>query len=127
MDYRVVPSCVFCFPVVASVGLTEEQAREELDDVVVKKFPFTALGKAHIQGDTDGFVKAVADAATGELVGVHICGMEASLLLGEAVLALKLQCTAEELAHTIHAHPTMPEALREVAEGVVGMPINWRG
>ena len=93
----------------------------------MKKFPLLALGKAHILGETDGFVKMLADAKTGELLGVHICGPEASSLIGEAALAMQLECTAEELAETIHAHPTLPEALQEAAEGLIGLPVNWRG
>jgi dihydrolipoamide dehydrogenase len=127
MDYRVVPACVFSFPEVATVGMTEERAAQAAEQVVVKKFPFRALGKAHVMGATDGFVKMICDGGTGELLGVHICGAQANSLLGEAALALRLECTAEELAETIHAHPTMPEALREAAEGVIGLPINWMG
>jgi len=127
MDYRAVPSCVFASLEVASVGMTERDAREAVGEVTVKKFPFRALGKAHVTGDTDGFVKLVCKADTGELLGVHICGADASSLIGEATLALRLECTAEELAETIHAHPTLPEALREAADGVIGLPINWRG
>ncbi|MHC4479612.1 MAG: dihydrolipoyl dehydrogenase family protein, partial [Planctomycetota bacterium] len=127
MDYRVVPACVFAFPEIATVGMTEQQAAEAVEESVVKKFPFRALGKAHVMDATDGFVKMVCDGRTGQLLGVHIAGVQASALLGEATLALRLECTAEELADTIHAHPTMPEALREAAEGAVGMPINWSG
>jgi dihydrolipoamide dehydrogenase len=127
MDYRVVPACVFSFPEIALVGMGEESAAEVTDQVVVKKFPFIALGKAHIRGETDGFVKIIADGKTGEVLGVRICGPDASCLIGEAALALKLQCTAEEIADTIHAHPTLPEAVREAADGVIGLPINWRG
>ena len=127
MDYRVVPACVFAFPVIATVGMSERRAAETVDDVVVKKFPFRALGKAHIMGATGGFVKTVSDGVTGELLGVHICGAHASDLLGEAALALQLECTADELAATIHAHPTLPESLKEAAEGAAGMPINWLG
>jgi dihydrolipoamide dehydrogenase len=127
MDYRVIPACVFAFPEIATVGMTEPEAARKVEKVVVKKFPLRALGKAYITGDTDGFVKMVADGRTGELLGVHICATDASALIGEAALALQLECTAEELAGTIHAHPTLPEALREAAEGIVGLPINWRG
>ncbi len=127
MDYRVVPSCVFAFPEIATVGMTEQEAPKAAEHVAVKKFPFRALGKAYITGDTDGFVKMVADGKTGELLGVHICAMDASALLGEAALALRLECTAEELAHTLHTHPTLPEAMREAADGLMGLPINWRG
>lgn len=127
MDYRVVPACVFAFPEIATVGMSESRAAETVEDVVVKKFPFRALGKAHIMGETGGFVKMVADARTGELLGVHICSAQASALLGEAALALRLECTADELAETIHAHPTLPESIREAADGVAGFPVNWKG
>lgn len=127
MDRRVVPACVFTLPEVATVGLTEDEARRAVTEVSVKRFPLRALGRAHILGETDGFVKMLADARTGELLGVHICGPEASSLIGEAALAMQLECTAEELADTIHAHPTLPEALREAAEGLIGLPVNWRG
>jgi dihydrolipoamide dehydrogenase len=127
MDYRVVPACVFAFPEVATVGMTQQQAAQKVEQVAVKKFPLRALGKAQITGETDGFVKMVANGRTGELLGVHMCGADASALLGEATLALQLECTAEELAGTIHAHPTLPEALREAADGIVGLPVNWRG
>lgn len=127
MDYAVVPACVFGFPEVAWVGMSPERAAEDGREVVVKKFPLLALGKAHTVGATEGFVKMTADAGTGQLLGVHICCEGASALLGEAALALQLECTAEELARTIHAHPTMPESLMEAADGIVGLPINWRG
>ncbi|KPK60033.1 MAG: hypothetical protein AMK73_08345, partial [Planctomycetes bacterium SM23_32] len=117
MDYAVVPACVFARPEIATVGLTAQQARERCEDVVVRKFPLRALGKAHITGDLDGLVKMVADGRTGQLLGVHIAAVGASSLLGEAALALQLECTAEELAQTIHAHPTLAESLRETAEG----------
>ncbi|MFO7958263.1 MAG: dihydrolipoyl dehydrogenase [Candidatus Brocadiia bacterium] len=127
MDYRVAPACVFVHPEIAVVGLSEEEAREEAGEVVVKKFPFRALGKAHIIDETDGLVKMICDAETGQVLGVHMAGPEASTLLGEATLAMQLECTAAEMAETIHAHPTLAEALKEVAEGVIDMPINWRG
>jgi len=127
MDYRVIPACVFSFPEIATVGMTEQEAAKATEKIIAKKFPFRALGKAHITGETDGFVKMVADGKTGELLGVHICGFDASALLGEATLALQLECTAEELSRTIHAHPTLPESIREAADGVIGLPINWKG
>jgi len=127
MNYRVAPACVFVRPEIAVVGLSEEEARQVADEIVVKKFPFRALGKAHVIDETDGLVKMVCDAETGQVLGVHMAGPRASTLLGEAALAVQLECTAEEIADTIHAHPTLAEALKEVAGGVVGMPINWRG
>jgi len=122
-----VPACVFVHPEVAVVGMSEQDAKEAAGEIVVKKFPFRALGKAHVEDDIEGMLKMICAADTGQILGVHICGPDASALLGEAALAMKLECTAEELADTIHAHPTLPEALREAAEGVIGMPINWRG
>jgi dihydrolipoamide dehydrogenase len=127
MDYRVVPAVAFTFPQIASVGLTEEEAKKQQSEIVVKRFPFRALGKAHIEGATDGFVKVIADGKTGQLLGVHMAAPHASDMIGEACVALQLECTAEELARTIHAHPTMPECMREAAEGVIGKPINWTG
>ena len=127
IDYGKVPACVFGYPEIATVGMTEEQAKASAEQLVVKKFPLAARGKAQILGETDGFVKMLADGRTGLLLGVHICGPHASDLLGEAALALKLGCTAAQLAETIHTHPTMPEAIREAADGIAGYPINWRG
>ena len=127
MDYRVAPACVFTYPEVATVGLTEEQAKEQVQDAVVKKFPFRALGKAYADDETDGFVKMIADGRTGEVLGVHILAGEASSLIGEAVLGMALEATAAEFAEAVHPHPTFCESLREAAEGIVGLPINWAG
>ena len=127
MDYRVVPACVFTFPEIATVGISEEEARESYEDVIVKKFPMRALGRAHIEGETDGFVKMIAHPETRELLGVHIAAVDGSSLIAEAALALELEATADELAETIHAHPTMPEAVSQAAEGVIGLPIDWMG
>ena len=127
MDYRVVPACVFAFPEIATVGITEAEATESGRQTIVKKFPFRALGKAHILGDTGGFAKLIADARTGRLLGAHICGPQAGALVGEAALALQMEATAEELCDTIHAHPTWTESLHEAAQGIVGLPINWKG
>ena len=127
MDYRVVPACAFTLPEIATVGLSEDAAREAVGEVIVKKFPLMALGKAQVDAAPEGFVKVIAEAGTGQLLGVHIASMEASTLIAEAALALQLECTAEELAHTIHAHPTYPESLREACDGVLGLPIDWMG
>jgi len=127
MDYRVVPFCAFTVPEVATVGLTEQEAKKQVSEVTVKRFPLRALGKAHVDAATEGFVKVVADARTGELLGVHIASMDASTLIGEAALALRLEATAEEIANTIHAHPTYPESLREACDAVIGLPVNWMG
>ncbi|MBI2865771.1 MAG: dihydrolipoyl dehydrogenase [Chloroflexi bacterium] len=112
-DYKVVPSVIFTIPEIAGVGLTEKQAKERGTVFKVGKFPFTASGRAQTLGETTGLVKVIADAETRELLGVHIMGPRACDLIAEAALALKLEATAEDLVETIHAHPTLPEALRE--------------
>ena len=124
-DYRMLPRATFCQPNVASFGLTEEQARDEGYDVVVAKFPFTANAKAHGVGDPSGFVKLVADAKYGELLGGHLIGHDVSELLPELTLAQKWDLTANELARNVHTHPTMSEALQECFHGLIGHMINF--
>lgn len=124
-DYRMLPRATFCQPQVASFGLTEEQARDEGYDVQVAKFPFTANAKAHGLGDPSGFVKLVADAKHGELLGGHLIGHDVSELLPELTLAQKWDLTAYELARNVHAHPTMSEALQECFHGLTGHMINF--
>jgi dihydrolipoamide dehydrogenase len=124
-DYRMLPRATFCQPQVASFGLTEQQARDEGYDVKVVKFPFTANGKAHGLGDPSGFVKLVADAKYGELLGGHLIGHDVSELLPELTLAQKWDLTANELARNVHTHPTMSEALQECFHGLVGHMINF--
>ena len=124
MDYKVVPNCVFSMPEVASVGLTEEEARKENDNIKVSKFPFMANGKALGMGETEGMVKIIADADTFELLGLHILGAHASDLIAEGALALSMEATAFEIVNTIHAHPTLAEAIAEAAEGIIGKPIH---
>ena len=124
MDYKVVPNCVFSMPEVASVGLTEEEARKENNNIKVSKFPFMANGKALGMGETEGIVKIIADGDTLELLGVHILGAHASDLIAEGTLALSMEATAFEIANTIHAHPTLAETIAEAAEGILGKPIH---
>jgi dihydrolipoamide dehydrogenase len=124
-DYRMMPRATFCQPQVASFGLTEEQARDEGYDVVVAKFPFTANAKAHGMGDPSGFVKLIADAKYGELIGGHLIGHDVSELLPELTLAQKWDLTATELARNVHTHPTMSEALQECFHGLTGHMINF--
>ncbi|WP_046315356.1 dihydrolipoyl dehydrogenase [Mycobacterium sp. UM_Kg1] len=124
-DYRMMPRATFCQPQVASFGLTEEQARAEGYDVKVVKFPFTANGKAHGVGDPSGFVKLIADARYGELIGGHLVGHDVSELLPELTLAQKWDLTANELARNVHTHPTMSEALQECFHGLTGHMINF--
>ena len=118
INLRHVPSCTYCDPEVASVGLTEAAAKKEGYDVRVGKFPFSASGKARILGEEEGFVKVVSEAKYDELLGVHIIGPHATELIAEAGVALQLESTAEELGRTIFAHPTISEAVMEAAEGV---------
>ncbi|KUI29970.1 dihydrolipoyl dehydrogenase [Mycobacterium sp. IS-1742] len=124
-DYRMMPRATFCQPQVASFGLTEEQAREEGYDVKVAKFPFTANGKAHGMGAPAGFVKLIADAKYGELIGGHLIGHDVSELLPELTLAQKWDLTANELARNVHTHPTLSEALQEAFHGLAGHMINF--
>jgi dihydrolipoamide dehydrogenase len=124
-DYRMMPRATFCQPQVASFGLTEQQARDEGYDVKVAKFPFTANGKAHGAGDPSGFVKLIADARYGELIGGHLIGHDVSELLPELTLAQKWDLTANELARNVHTHPTMSEALQECFHGLTGHMINF--
>jgi dihydrolipoamide dehydrogenase len=124
VDYGNVPSCTYCRPQVASVGLTEAQARAEGHELNIGKFPFTASGKAVALGETDGFVKVVADKATGEIIGVHILGAEATEIIHEFAVGRTLEATLEEIVHTIHAHPTLSEAALEAALGALGQAIH---
>jgi dihydrolipoamide dehydrogenase len=124
-DYRMMPRATFCQPQVASFGLTEEQAREEGYDVKVAKFPLTANAKAHGLGDPSGFVKLIADAKYGELIGGHLIGHDVSELLPELTLAQKWDLTVNELARNVHTHPTLSEALQECFHGLAGHMINF--
>jgi dihydrolipoamide dehydrogenase len=124
INYDHVPRCTYCDPEIGSVGLTEAEAKQNGYDVRVGSFPFKALGRARMAGETDGFVKIVADKKYDEVLGVHIIGPRATELVAEAVLALRLECTVEELVKTIHAHPTMSEAVGEAAHAVHGAAIH---
>ena len=124
VNYDQVPGCIFCDPEIGSIGLTEQKARERGYDVAVGIFPFMALGRAKIAGEIEGFVKIVADKKYDELLGVHIIGPRATDLIAEASVALRLECTVEELIRTIHAHPTFAEAVGEAAHAVHGGAIH---
>jgi dihydrolipoamide dehydrogenase len=124
LDYEAMPRCTYCHPQVASFGITEAQAVERGYEVKVGKFPFRAIGKALGLGDYDGFVKIVADAAGGEILGGHLVGPEVTELLPELMLARTWELTPEEIARTVHAHPTLSEALMEAAHGVFGEAIH---
>ncbi len=121
MDYTVVPSCIYTAPELASVGITEAQAKSQGIQVVVGKSQFTGSGKALAMGENKGLVKIIADAENGKILGAHILGPQATSLISELALAIRLGVTAVELAETIHAHPSLPETVWEAAEQVVGL------
>jgi len=124
LNYDQMPSVTYCEPEVGSVGLSEAEARERGYDVAVGKFPFSASGKAAIEGKTSGFVKVVRETKHDELLGVHIIGPKATDLIAEACVALKIESTTEELFRTIHAHPTLSEAMAEAAHAASGHAIH---
>jgi dihydrolipoamide dehydrogenase len=123
-SYRAIPACVFTYPEIASVGLTEADAAAAGMTVRVSRFPFAASGKALAAGDSEGFVKLVADAKTGQLLGGQIMGTHASELIGQVTLAVQNQLTAAAMVDTIAAHPTLSEAIHETAEGLFGQSIH---
>lgn len=123
-DYRMMPRAVFGRPQVASFGLTERDARAEGREVAVSTFPFMANARAHALGDADGFVKIVAEAEHGMLLGAHLVGPDVSELLPELTLAQQFELSSAEVARNVHTHPTLSEAILEAAHGVHGAPIN---
>ena len=123
VDYSTIPSCVFTSPEVASVGMTEQQAREKGIEYKVGRFPFTASGKATAAGDRDGFVKLIFDESE-KLIGAHMVGATVTEMLGEPTLAKRLGITAHAIAKTIHSHPTMHEGIMEAAESAMGAAIH---
>jgi dihydrolipoamide dehydrogenase len=124
INYDHVPACTYCDPEIGSVGLTEREAQEKGYDVRVGTFPFFVLGRAKMAGETEGFVKIVADKKYDEVLGVHMIGPRATELVAEATLALRLECTVEALIRTIHAHPTFSEAVAEAAHATHGAAIH---
>lgn len=124
LNYDHVPRCTYCDPEIGSVGLTERQAQDRGHEVRTGTFPFGVLGRAKIANETEGFVKIVADARYDEVLGVHMIGPRATELVAEATLALRLESTVEEVIRTIHAHPTMSEAVVEAAHAVHGGAIH---
>ena len=123
-DVKCVPAVIFTAPEMASVGLLEEQAKEAGHEVVTGQFPFAASGRAMSLMETDGFVKIVSDAKTDEVLGVHMVGPEVTELIAEAALAIEMGATTEDVARTIHAHPTLPEAVMEASEAVHKMAVH---
>jgi dihydrolipoamide dehydrogenase len=124
INYDQVPGCTYCDPEIGSVGLTEKQAQERGYEVKTGSFKFGILARARMAGETEGFVKIVFDKKYDEILGVHMIGPRSTELVAEATLALRLECTVEELVRTIHAHPTMSEAVGEAAHAAHGAPIH---
>jgi dihydrolipoamide dehydrogenase len=125
-DYRAVPTCVYTLPEIASVGLREEEARAQGVSYKVSRFPFSALARAQLLGQPLGLVKLICEEPSGRLLGVHILGPRATDIIGEGVLALRMGATAQDLAHTMHAHPSLPEAIYEAAWGIIDSPFHLR-
>ena len=125
-DYRAVPTCVFTLPEIASVGLREEEARAQGVSYKVSRFPFSALARAQLLGQPLGLVKLICEDPSGRLLGVHILGPRATDIIGEGVLALRMGATAQDLAHTMHGHPSLPEAIYEAAWGIIDSPFHLR-
>jgi dihydrolipoamide dehydrogenase len=124
LNYDHVPGCTYCDPEIGSVGLTEAEAKQRGYDVRIGTFPFGVLGRAKMAGETEGFVKIVAEKKYDEILGVHMIGLRSTELVAEATLALRLESTVEELIRTIHAHPTMAEAIGEAAHATHGAAIH---
>jgi dihydrolipoamide dehydrogenase len=124
LNYDHVPGCTYCDPEIGSVGLTEREATERGHQVRVGTFPFGVLGRAKMAGETEGFVKIVADKTTDGVLGIHMIGARSTELVAEATVAVRLEATVDELIRTIHAHPTMAEAIGEAAHATHGAPIH---
>jgi dihydrolipoamide dehydrogenase len=124
VDYGNVPNCTYCHPEVASVGLTEEQAKEQGYDIEVGKLPWVAIGRAVAMGHADGFVKIIRDKKYSEILGAHIVGPHATELIAEFVLGRHLESTVEEMEKAIHPHPTLSEGVSEGALAALGRPIH---
>ncbi len=124
LDYGNIPGCTYCTPEIASVGLTEKQAREKGLDIKIGKFPFSASGKAKASGNSDGFVKVIFDAKYGEWLGCHMIGAGVTDMIAEAVVARKLETTGHEILKAVHPHPTMSEAVMEAVADAYGEVIH---
>jgi dihydrolipoamide dehydrogenase len=124
INYENIPGCTYCQPQVASVGLTEAKAKEEGYKIKVGKFPFMASGKAFAIGEREGFVKIIFDEKYGEILGGHIIGSEATEMIAEIALARSLEATGESIIKTVHAHPTLSEAIMEAAANAYGEAIH---
>jgi dihydrolipoamide dehydrogenase len=124
VDYKQIPGCTYCQPQVASIGLTEKKALAEGRKLKIGRFQFVASGKAKAISHPEGFVKLIFDAEFDQLIGAHLVGVDATEMLAEACLALKLECTAKEIMETVHAHPTLSEAVMEAAADALGQCVH---
>ncbi len=124
MDYRRVPGCTYCQPQVASIGLTERAARERGYPIKVGRFPLRASGKAVAAGESEGFAKVIVGDPYGEILGIHLIGIEATEVIAEASLAMATEATAATILDTVHAHPTVAEAILEATANALGTAIN---
>jgi dihydrolipoamide dehydrogenase len=124
INYDNIPGCTYCQPQVASVGLTEEKAKEAGYEIKIGKFPFMASGKAFAVGEREGFVKLIFDAKYGEILGAHIIGSEATELIAEMGIAKALEATGHSIIKTVHAHPTLSESIMEAAANAYGEAIH---
>jgi len=124
MDYSVIPGCIYTSPEVATVGLTEAEAAKKGSPLKIGRFPVSANGKSMIMGEKEGFIKIITDKATGEILGTHIMGPRATDMISEMCIAMKLESTIEEVANTIHPHPTVSEIIMEAAHDVEGICIH---
>ena len=124
IDYNIVPACIYTFPELASVGLTEEEAKSKGYDVIISKFPLSANGKALAEGETLGFVKIIADKEYGEVLGTHIMASNATDMISEAVVAMQIEGTIYDIAKAIHPHPTLSEIIMEASHGAIDKPIH---
>ena len=124
MHYGAIPAVVYTWPEIVAIGATEQQAKDAGTEVKTGKFPFSANGRARTMGENTGFIKVIADAKTDRIVGVHMIGPNVSELAAEAVLAMAFRGTSEDIGITVHAHPTLSEATKEAALGVLGRSIH---
>ena len=123
-DFKAIPGAIWTDPEIATVGLTETEAKNQGFEVIVGKFPFIALGRAVVVGETDGFIKVIADKKSEQILGVHMVGADVTDLISEAALAIEMGATLDDLALTVHPHPTLPEALMEATEAAKGKAID---
>jgi dihydrolipoamide dehydrogenase len=124
MHYRSMPSVVYTWPEIATVGLAEHEVKESGRKYTVGRFPFSANGRARTMGETNGFVKVISDAETDEMLGVHMLGANVSDLIAEIVLAFEYRGASEDVGMTVHAHPTLSETVKEAALGALGRSIH---